>query len=268
MEGNSPKRRLSARRIALPTEHGSWGILSEPIVASLAVAPSPGGFFIALGVAGIFLLRQPLRVLGTGLLNKGGAPDRLTAGYFSAAFGLIAIGGFTGAAVLAAPADLLPLAALVPLGIYQLINDVSRKSRELVPELVGAAALSASAPAIALVAGWPLENAAALWILFVARSVPSFVYVRQRLRLEKGKVFLKAPPAVLHGLALGVCGALAYAGLTPYLPIAVFAFLLWRSLAGLSGSRKKLKAIQLGIRETIYGGVLVLSVVLGYYLGI
>ena len=89
--------------------------------------------------------------------------------------------------------------------------------------------------------------------------------MRQRLRLEKGKPFSWLGPAFLHTGALAVCGALAYYRLLPYLPIAVLAFLLLRSVTGLSRSRKRLKAMQIGIREVIYGALLVLALILGYY---
>ena len=268
MEGKSVKPRLSIRRIALPAEHGSWGILLEPLIASLAVAPSSAGFLIAIGVAGAFLMRQPLRVFATGVSSGTSSPNNRPAAYFCLFFGLVGAAGFSGAAFIASAEDLLPLLALVPFGIYQVFNDVSRKSRELLPELAGAAALSASAPSIALAAGWGPSRAAALWVLFVARSIPSFVYVRQRLRLEKGKDFVKAPPVMLHGAALALSAGLAVLGLTPYLPIAVYAFLFWRAVTGLSDGRTRLKAVQLGIRETAYGGLLALSIILGHYLGL
>src|SRR4051794_36213781 len=56
-------RPLKLKGIALPTEHGSWGMVAEPIVAALAIAFSIGGIFVAVAFFGAFLIRQPLRVL-------------------------------------------------------------------------------------------------------------------------------------------------------------------------------------------------------------
>ncbi|MCO6510521.1 MAG: YwiC-like family protein [Aridibacter famidurans] len=259
---------IRLKRVALPNEHGSWGILLEPLVASLTIAASPAGWSAAVIVIGAFLLRQPSKVLVSDLTAGCDLPQTRAAAKFAAAFGSLALMGAAGALALGDPRDLLPLLLLVPIGIFQLYNDVSRNSRGLVPELVGSASISASAPAIALAGGWGVPEALALWALFVCRSVPSVVYVRQRLRLEKGRPFNRAAPAALHLIAVVAVASLASFGLVPMLPIAVFVFLLFRNVTGLSESRRKMKAMQIGIRETIYGGVLVLSVILGHYLGL
>jgi len=218
-------------------------------------------------VAGAFLLRQPVKVLLSGISSGGQSSNVRTAAGFSLIFALVCAFGLVGAAFRTSAENLFPLLVLVPFGIYQVFNDVSRKSRDLLPELAGAAALSASAPAIAMAAGWGPGRAWALWALFVARSIPSFVYIRQRLRLEKGKDFTKAPPLVLHGAGLTLCIVLSSLRLTPFLPTVVYAFLLWRAVNGLSEDRRRLKAVQLGIRETVYGALLVISIVLGHYIG-
>lgn len=265
-----PRKRpsVSLKRVALPTEHGSWGILFEPILASLAVAFSGAGLFIALIVVGAFLLRQPLKILVSDLFAGRDLPQTRAAAKFTALFASFVVISAAGALALADPFDLLPLTFLVPIGIFQLYSDVSRKSRGLAPEVAGSAAISASAPAIALAAGWALPESLALWALFVSRSVPSVIYVRQRLRLEKGKPYQKSAPGALHLAAVAIVAALASFGLVPLLPVVVFVFLLARNVLGLSDSRKRMKAMQIGIRETVYGGVLVLSVILGHYLGV
>ncbi len=54
---NGETRRICIRPIALPVEHGGWGLLFEPIVLGLLLAPSPAGLFISLGATGAFLAR-------------------------------------------------------------------------------------------------------------------------------------------------------------------------------------------------------------------
>jgi hypothetical protein len=265
LDGTNKKQQVRIKGIALPNEHGSWGILLEPLVTALAVAPSAAGAFVALAVGGAFLSRQPLKILVGDISSGRRLPQTRIALVLTAAAFAIALSGLAGALYLTSYTDLLPLTVLIPLGIFQVANDISRRSRELVPELAGAAALSASAPAIALAAGWHVPEAMAMWSIFAARSIPSFVYVRQRLRLEKGKDFVRPAPAILHMAAVGLSASLAYFGLVPVATVPVFIFLLWRSVRGLSKNRKRLKAVQLGVRETIYGAVLVLSFILGYY---
>src|SRR6476620_6138057 len=57
-----PTPPIRVKQIALPTEHGGWGMLLEPMVAPLAVSFSPGGVWIALMFAGAFLMRQPFKI--------------------------------------------------------------------------------------------------------------------------------------------------------------------------------------------------------------
>src|SRR5436190_1984209 len=56
-----PTPSVRVKQIALPTEHGGWGMLLEPMIAALAVTFSPGGAWIALMFVGAFLMRQPLK---------------------------------------------------------------------------------------------------------------------------------------------------------------------------------------------------------------
>ena len=55
--------RSPLRSVAVPTEHGGWGLTAEPVVLGLAVAPSIAG--ACLGAAAIlaFLARTPLRIV-------------------------------------------------------------------------------------------------------------------------------------------------------------------------------------------------------------
>ena len=56
-----PRPAFKMKSIALPNEHGSWGILFEPLVLGIAVAPSAASPFVALLYIGAFLSRQPLK---------------------------------------------------------------------------------------------------------------------------------------------------------------------------------------------------------------
>ena len=112
---------------------------------------------------------------------------------------------------------------------------------------------------------WPL--AASLWFIFVARSIPSILYVRNRLLLEKGKPYSRTAPTVAHLVAVAVVGILTYLELSSYLASGVMLVLLWRSVAGLSPDRKKLKAMQIGVWEIVYGTLIALLVAVGFRLG-
>ena len=56
-----PQIKIDRKQIALPSEHGSWGFLFEPIVASLAIGFSLPGVLIAIMTIGGFLARTSVR---------------------------------------------------------------------------------------------------------------------------------------------------------------------------------------------------------------
>jgi hypothetical protein len=161
-----------------------------------------------------------------------------------------------------------PFLLILPLAVYQIYCDAFKKSRQLLPELTGAVAISSSVTVVALAGGLPTTVAYAFWAVFIARLIPSILYVRNRLRLEKGKPFSSLPVIASHLLALAAVVALAgFTGLSK-LPAVMFAILLVRAVWGLSPYRKKVKAMRIGVWEVIYGTLTALSVVLGYYFGV
>ena len=153
-----------------------------------------------------------------------------------------------------------------PLCVVQIYYDVRRKSRALLPELTGAVALSSSVAVISLAGGWTMPAAAALWAIFILRLIPSILYIRSRLRLEKGKIASSAGPVGAHVIALLVGAYLVFFGFSPVMPVVMFGILLGRAALGLSPYRKKRKAMQIGIFEVIFGTLMVVSVAVGYQL--
>ncbi|MCB0162365.1 MAG: YwiC-like family protein, partial [Caldilineaceae bacterium] len=57
------KARPRWRSIALPTEHGGWGFLLEPLLLGRLVAPSAAGLLLLVATVAAFLLRQPLKIV-------------------------------------------------------------------------------------------------------------------------------------------------------------------------------------------------------------
>jgi len=262
------KSRIPVKSIALPVEHGSWGFLFEPLLAGLLIAPTLGGAFLSIFIIGAFLSRQPLKFVVGDYLQKKSLPRTPVALRWTLYFEAIAAVGFIASLFTATPISFVPLILSAPVVIYLILQDASRKSREIVPEILGASVLATSIASLSLAAGHNYQFAAAMWLIMLSRLIPSVLYVRNRLRLEKKKDYSIAVPVISHAAALVVMGALYYAGLGSVLTIAVAAFFLVRSTTGLSSRRKKLTAKQLGVREVIYGAVYALTVVIGYYAGI
>lgn len=263
-----PKRDVRVKRLILPTEHGSWGFLLEPLVAGLAIAFSTAGVWIAVMVIGAFLTRQPLKFFLLGLTGAGFREQTFAAAKYTALFGIIFAIGLAGALATAPQWSMFPFAVIAPLASYQIFIDLSRKSRDLIPELTGAVAISSSVAAIAIAGGFSFPVAMALWAIFIARLIPSIIYVRNRLRLEKGKESSMMAAVSTHFVALGGVGLLAANGLASYLTVGMFLLLTVRSWIGLSPYRKRVKAMKIGILEVVYGTLTVATVIAGYYIGI
>ena len=262
------KSRIPAKSIALPVEHGSWGFLFEPLLAGVLIAPTVGGGFLSIFIIGAFLSRQPLKFVVGDYLQKKNLPRTPVALRWTLYFEAIAAVGFVASLFTATPISFVPLILSAPVVIYLIVQDASRKSREIVPEILGASVLATSVASLSLAAGHNYAFATAMWLIMLSRLIPSVLYVRNRLRLEKKKEYSIAIPVISHVVALVALCVLYYVGLGSLLTIAVAAFLLVRSTTGLSPRRKKLTAKQLGVREVIYGAVYALTVVIGYYAGI
>ena len=260
------KTKALARSIALPVEHGAWGFLFEPLAAGLIIAPSIAALWLALFVVGAFLMRQPLKFLFADWQQGRHLPRTDMALRFGLIFGAIATAGLLGSLSFAPLESFIPFIIVAPFTVWLIVQDVARQTRQLLPELIAAFVLASSVAAIALANDFSFSSASALWAILLARLIPSVLYVRSRLRLEKGKNFSRSSPILAHLFALMFIGGLAFYGLSPLLTVAMFGVLFGRALLGLSPYRKKIKAMQIGIREVIYGLLTVLSIVIGYYL--
>ncbi len=254
------------RAIALPVEHGGWGFLLEPILLGLLVSPSWAGLGIAIAATAIFLVHQPLRIAVKDRRNHRRVPRTKLAEAFAAGYVLAAGIAFAAALALSHGPIGLPLLLALPFAAWQGLYDATGRSRAALAELAGAVALGASGSMIVLATGWPTAPALALWALLAARSVTSILYVRDRLRLERGKPHQRAVTLAAHVVALVVIGGLALAGLLPWTCVAVFAVLFARAAYGLSRFRRPLAPKFVGFQELGYGALLIVVTALGFAL--
>jgi hypothetical protein len=242
--------------------------LFEPLLAGLLIAPTLGGGFLSILIVGAFLCRQPLKFVVGDIRAGKRLPRTAVATRWLFYFGAVAAVGFIGSIFTADAVAFIPLVLSAPIAVYLILQDASRKSRETLPELLAATILSTSIASLALSAGQSSVIAVSLWFVMTARLIPSVLYVRNRLRIEKKKDYSTVWPVATHAAALALLAGLYFYGLGSVLTVAVAGFLLVRSVTGLSSSRRKLTAKQLGVREVVYGIAYALSVVIGWYLGV
>jgi hypothetical protein len=266
MDTSIPSSGVRVKTVAIPPEHGAWGFLFEPVVLGLGVAPSLPGLFLSIGVIGAFLARYPAKIALTDRMHhkryaRTRLAERFALGY-SAAAGLgvglaVAWGGF---------GILLPLLLAVPLAALLFLSNLQNRARDLLPELAGACALALTAASLALAGGKSSGVALALWIILLARNIPSILYVRARLRLERGKPYRLSPVLGANVAGIIVVLILVLTGVAPVLALAAVIILLIRAIYGLSPYRRRVSTQSVGFQEVGFGLMTVLFTILGYAL--
>lgn len=261
--------RVRWRTLALPNEHGAWAFLLEPALLGLGVAPSLAGAALVGAGLGALLSQHPLGLALADLRRSRRFPRTLPALALAVGYGVLTA-LFVGAAFLlgARPAALAPLALVLPIALVQLAFDARNRGRDARAELAGALALGALAAAVVLAAGGPWSTALALWLVAAGRNVPSVLYVRARLRLQRGGAAPRLPVLVAHAAAWSAVAGACLAGALPWLALLPFAVLLARAAAGMRTSAPVLAARTVGMLEMAFGLTTVAAVLLGLWAGL
>ena len=206
------------RAVALPAEHGGWGFLVEPVVLGLVLAPSAAGLCLALAALAGFLARHPLRLWLLDRRKHARYPrtalaERFFSGYAVLALALLAAGLRPGASALLAAAG----RGRADRARRPRFRRASAAAARPCPRRRERWRSGASATAIALAGGAPAALAWGAWALLALRAVTSVLYVRARIRLDRG--LAAGPRAVLagHAAALAAATGLASAGWAPWL---------------------------------------------------
>ncbi|MCB0113734.1 MAG: YwiC-like family protein [Caldilineaceae bacterium] len=262
----SPAARVAWRSVALPVEHGGWGFLLEPTLLGLLVVPSPAGALVALAMAAAFLLRQPVKILLVDLRRGRTFARTQLAWRFVALYAVfVAIGA--GAALRLAGSDwLLPPLLALPFGLVFLYYDLTQPGRTWQAELSAPVALASGTASMAIIAGWFPGPAIALWAVLALRAIPSILFVRARLRLERGKDPDRIVPVLAHVIAILFVADMVESGLLPWLSLVAFAVLLIRAAHGLSPRRWLMSVKAIGFTELGLGIFTVLMVAIGYWI--
>ncbi|HEX6732211.1 MAG TPA: YwiC-like family protein [Pyrinomonadaceae bacterium] len=265
------KRALNLKTIALPTEHGGWGLVLEPLLVGLLLAPSFGGVFLSLATLAAFLARQPLKIFATEVRRKQLSARTSVARNFAYTYILVSILAFVPAVIYSPRLFLLPLFIALPLVVIQILFDMAGRSRDLIPELSGAAAMAAVSAAIILAGGGKTSTAFLVWvILVIVRVVPSILYVRARLRMNRSaRNSQLEPPSIIlpiaaHLFACLVMAGLAYKHIVPILLIGTAVILTLRAALFLSPLFHRITAVQVGFSEIGFGLITIISLVIAY----
>lgn len=252
------------KSVAVPNEHGGWGMLSEPLLLGLALAPSAAGGCLAVASLAAFLARHPMKLAVSDRRRGSRYPRTVAAERMALLYAALALGAATAALAAGGSLPLLPLLAVAPLAAVQARYDVRLQGRQLVPELCGGIALAALAPAVLLAGGFAPRPSLAAGALVALKAVTSVLYVRTRLRLDRGQFPRRGPAVAAHAIAVGSAAGLAAAGAAPWTGVGATVVLLLRALHGLSSRRRRVPPQVLGFRELGLGIAYVVALALGY----
>lgn len=183
----TPAARSTLRSVAMPTEHGGWGLTIEPGLLALLVEPSVAGALLAVAAVLAFVARTPLKLV---LVDRwrGRSLPRTRLATRVAAVELVALAALLAFAVALAERPFwVPLLVAAPFVAIELWFDMRSRSRRLVPELAGAVGVCSVATAIVLAGGGDTRLAFALWLIPAARVASTIPFVRAQVARLHGR---------------------------------------------------------------------------------
>ncbi len=258
------RERSPLRAVAVPVEHGGWGLTAEPVLLGLLVAPTVGG--LAIGVAAVlaFLARTPLKVA---LVDRHRGRHLPRTGLAWRVFAVEMLLLVALAAVAAVRGDgwfWWPLAVAAPILGTELAYDMRSRGRRLVPELAGAIGIGSVAAAIVQAGGRSTPVAVAVWMVLAARGVSAIVTVRDQVGGLHGKA--RNPRNVLVADAAAVALVAGAAAWEPRVLPGVVAVLVAIGVQRVLSRRRTPRAVVLGLRQTGLGVVVVVTTAVGILL--
>ncbi|MDF3130014.1 YwiC-like family protein [Kiritimatiellaeota bacterium B1221] len=220
------KLRPRYRGVILPPEHGSWGMIAEPLLLGLLISPTWVSLTISLFSFSLFLLRVPFLRLWKARRMPSPDPQRRLVFIFTAGGGVVAFVTFVASCRLADPFIWLwPFVGAAPMAFGTLVYQDRGKTRHLFPELLAAVAIGAPMSSILLSNDFSWTVALALWGLIACKSVSCIVFVRYQIRRSLQRPAGRGMMFVIHGLLLIPATLLSIYGGLPSITLWVLPLL-------------------------------------------
>ena len=256
-----PAVRSTLRSVALPAEHGGWGLTAEPALLGLLIAPSRAGLCIALGAVVAFLARTPVKVALVDR-RRGRMLERTRLARRVAAVELAVLAPLaSGAFVLAEPGFWVPAVVALPLVAVEGWFEVRSRGRRLVPELAGAVGVCSVAAMVVLADGQSGRLAAGVWLVLAARVATSIPHVRAQIaRLHQRPAQAGAASAGDLAAVVLAAGAVAF---DRSLVAGAAAVLVLIAIQRHADGRPVPRPVVVGMRQTAMGIGVVLVTAIG-----
>ena len=255
-QGEMKSSRSLLRAVALPTEHGGWGLTVEPALLGLLVAPGVAGALLACAAVVMFVVRTPLKLVLVDAHRHRELQRTRLARRVVAVESLVLVALAVGAVLTTDGEFWWPALIAAPLVAVELWFDMRSRGRRLAPELAGAAGIGAVAAMIALAGGESASLAAALWMVLAARVLTAIPSVRAQVMALHGRTV--SPIAGRVGDAAAIALAAIAVVVDPLVLAGAIAVAVVVLLQHVSNHYPAPRAALLGVRQTALGFLVVI----------
>jgi len=255
-QGETKSSRSLLRAVALPTEHGGWGLTVEPALLGLLVAPGVAGALLACAAVVVFVVRTPLKLVLVDAHRHRELQRTRLARRVVAVESLVLVALAVGAVLTTDGEFWWPALMAAPLVAVELWFDMRSRGRRLAPELAGAAGIGAVAAMIVLAGGESASLAAALWMVLAARVLTAIPSVRAQVMALHGRTV--SPIAGRVGDAAAIALAAIAVVVDPLVLAGAIAVAVVVLLQHVSNHYPAPRAALLGVRQTALGFLVVI----------
>jgi hypothetical protein len=253
--------RSTFRAVAVPREHGGWGLTFEPGLLGLLLLPGVAGSFLAIAALVGFLARTPLRLVLVDR-HRCRSLERTRIARWVMTGELAIFAAFVAAAFELAKGQFwVPMLVAGPLVITAFWFEMRSRGRRLVPELTGAVGICSVVTTVVLADGGSARLAFGAWMVLGARAVTSIPHVRAMIARLHGR----PQPTVLCVVAdlAAVAAVVAAVCLDHALIIGSAAVVLVIVIQRLSNHGPVARPAVLGARQVAMGLGVVLATAIG-----
>ena len=255
-QGETKSSRSLLRAVALPTEHGGWGLTVEPALLGLLVAPGVAGALLACAAVVVFVVRTPLKLVLVDAHRHRELQRTRLARRVVAVESLVLVALAVGAVLTTDGEFWWPALIAAPLVAVELWFDMRSRGRRLAPELAGAAGIGAVAAMIVLAGGESASLAAALWMVLAARVLTAIPSVRAQVMALHGRTV--SPIAGRVGDAAAIALAAIAVVVDPLVLAGAIAVAVAVLLQHVSNHSPAPRAALLGLRQSALGFLVVI----------
>jgi len=257
------KERSTFRAVAVPREHGGWGLTLEPGLLGLLLIPGVAGLCLAAAALAGFLARTPLRLVLVDH-HRGRSLERTRMARRVLTGELVVFAALVTAAFELAKGQFwIPALVAGPFVITAFWFEMRSRGRRLIPELAGAVGVCSVVTMVVLADGGGARLAVGAWLVLGARAATSIPHVRVMIARLHGRPQPTALTAVADAAAVVAAAAAVF--LDHALIVGCAAVVLVMIIQRASGRGSVPRPAALGVRQMTMGFAVVTATAIGVH---